>query len=327
MQAIVRDVLGLLGWTIKAETVAAPFGHQFGLLGVRFDLAGAASDAKVEVSNTAKRAEELRGTIGELLKAAHIDPHAAATLAGRLGFAGAQCFGRLGAAFLAPVRRAAERKSRSPMTGQLAAALRWWLVFLAAATPRTLRFSDPEPPLIVFGDGCCEPWLCGVGAVLWDRLNGRCEAFGLEVWPDVVAALREAVGAFQIIGQLELLPHLLAFWRWPDAFVQPGRRCLYFVDNDAARYGLIRGYSPAPASRALIEAFWIDAARAQVATWFARVPTKGNPADAPSRLAFDSLGELRPAPRRVDPPRGRRRLMEFLKGGTLRPRVAASRPP
>jgi hypothetical protein len=91
----------------------------------------------------------------------------------------------------------------------------------------------------------------------------------------------------QVIGQAELFPVWLAKLMWPERFA--GRYNITFIDNDSARYGLIRGYSPVMASARLINESWLEDARLSATSWFARVPTASNIADSPSRLDFSEL--------------------------------------
>ena len=58
---------------------------------------------------------------------------------------------------------------------------------------------------------------------------------------------------------------------------------LVFVDNEAARCALVKGYSPVRSAAQLLGEAWLQLARSGAAAWFARVPSEGNPADAPSR--------------------------------------------
>ena len=125
----------------------------------------------------------------------------------------------------------------------------------------------------------------------------------------------EIAGASQIIAQLELLPVLGALWQWPQCFRAGGRRVLIFIDNDAARFSLIKGYSPARASRPIISATWREIARTQASPWFERVPSKGNPADGPSRLRFKELDRLEVGVRQVDMVASEQRLLEIFNGG------------
>ena len=82
---------------------------------------------------------------------------------------------------------------------------------------------------------------------------------------------------------------------------------IYFVDNDAAKDGLIKKYSPSSASNELIEAFWSLEASMGSYAWLERVPSKSNPADAPSRADFEALkaqGAVRDTPCLPDPWKG-----------------------
>ena len=61
------------------------------------------------------------------------------------------------------------------------------------------------------------------------------------------------------------------------------------MDQDAARRGMIRGYSPAARSSDIIEEAAEILAAVETFPWFARVSTGSNIADGPSRLDFAML--------------------------------------
>ncbi len=89
----------------------------------------------------------------------------------------------------------------------------------------------------------------GVGAVLYDPLTGLREAFGFEVPRPLMQWLHQTTGHEQLIAQLEILPAIAAREKWPEAFAsEGGRSVLAFVDNEGARFGLIKGHSPSRAS-------------------------------------------------------------------------------
>ena len=58
---------------------------------------------------------------------------------------------------------------------------------------------------------------------------------------------------------------------------------MHYVDNEAAKYGLIKGSSPTRDSAWLINEFWRWEADQESFTWFERVPSASNCADDPSR--------------------------------------------
>ena len=59
--------------------------------------------------------------------------------------------------------------------------------------------------------------------------------------------------------------------------------CLHYIDNEAARCGLIRGYSPVRDNVFLNQLFWVEGSKCMSFSWFDRVPSPSNIADPPSR--------------------------------------------
>ena len=92
----------------------------------------------------------------------------------------------------------------------------------------------------------------------------------------------------QAVEQAELLPAVLARTTWGPRI--RGRQVLNFVDNMGAADSLVRGSAPHAASMELVSALWELETALQLQTWFERVPSEGNPADAPSRGVFTALG-------------------------------------
>ena len=77
----------------------------------------------------------------------------------------------------------------------------------------------------------------------------------------------------------------------------------FWIDQDAARQGLIKGYSGSEHSAEIIDVALRMLSDIGVFHWFARVPSPSNPADWPSRLMWDELVAAYPAMRRVRVPR------------------------
>ena len=85
----------------------------------------------------------------------------------------------------------------------------------------------------------------------------------------------------QIISQAEAYAVLVARHRCRDTFLN--RPSLWFIDNEAARYSLIKGTSPSLSMFLLIrEMSLIDAAQ-PTGAWYERVASSSNVADLPSR--------------------------------------------
>ena len=68
---------------------------------------------------------------------------------------------------------------------------------------------------------------------------------------------------------------------WKEKF--RGRKVLHFIDNNAARFALIKGSSPNLDNAWLAGDFWRREAEARSFSWFERVPSPSSPADGPSR--------------------------------------------
>eukprot|EP00973_Karenia_brevis_P002349 316089-Karenia_brevis.AAC.1 len=94
--------------------------------------------------------------------------------------------------------------------------------------------------MIVFTDGACEDRTT-IGAVII-LPSGRLEAFGAEVGEDLVEEWKSKASQDQVIGQAEIFPVLVARLTWKHYL--KGRRVIFFLDNEAARIGLVRSYSP-----------------------------------------------------------------------------------
>ena len=112
------------------------------------------------------------------------------------------------------------------------------------------------PPVILFFDGACEDGPSGtldvgIGGVLLDSMVKAFRYFGGKVPPGLVR-LWQSDGSKQVIGQAELIPIVLGRRAWADRLAN--RLLLRFIDNEAARSGMVRGYSPNRHSAAIIEA-------------------------------------------------------------------------
>ena len=93
-----------------------------------------------------------------------------------------------------------------------------------------------------------------------------------------------------MVGQAELLAIVAAKKVWRS--VLRGRRILLFVDNDAARYGMMKGYSPSKASAWLLTELAPLDMELGCAVWVDRVASASNPADGPSRSEFVRVAKL-----------------------------------
>ncbi len=140
----------------------------------------------------------------------------------------------------------------------------------------------------MFTDGACEAYptaeqgiQAGYGAVIYDPKDGTTVHFGDVCDTHLLRKLTSEGEKTQIVGQSELLPCLAVKEIWSEKLRK--RLVLWFIDNDAARFCLIKGGSPTKESAWLATRFWETELEVGCHSWFERVPSPSNPADDPSR--------------------------------------------
>jgi hypothetical protein len=144
---------------------------------------------------------------------------------------------------------------------------------------------------LLFTDGACEN-KSSVGGVLVSPRGQPIAMFG-----DTLPAEFERVfyqNSAHPIYEVELLPLLISIFLWGSWIDKAQFVC--YLDNDAARSGLIKGSGATKLADAIIQLFCESEATLQLKSWFSRVPSHSNISDGPSRLQFEpllSLGCLR----------------------------------
>ena len=67
---------------------------------------------------------------------------------------------------------------------------------------------------------------------------------------------------------------------------------LQFIDNDAARWAIIKGYTESLAGAVLVGEYWHEENKLMAITWTGRVRSRSDIGDAASRFQRDSLSAL-----------------------------------
>lgn len=91
----------------------------------------------------------------------------------------------------------------------------------------------------------------------------------------------------KVIAALELLAAIQSLIVCEE-FLKESRTFIY-VDNEAARANLIAMFSPILVQANLLKEMFRFCSRCSTFVWTARVPSLGNPADAPSRFQTQQL--------------------------------------
>ena len=285
-EEVVKEFFHLLGWVISQDDDKDKrFSTGFDLLGVRVDLEPLA-EGRLVVSNKPERLAELNKTVQEVMDKGKLLPVEAASLAGRLGYLGSFFAGQLAAAAVREVRRRAYKPgSFHVLDEELRSALEWIMFHLEIAKPKDVAVGKRPAPVLVFTDGACEPledagpMVASLGAVIFG--DKGTQFFGAQVPADIAAGWRSGESG-QVIGQAELAPVILAKKVWQQEL--RGRDVLFFLDNDAARYGLVKGYSAVESSMDILRSNARVDIEGDFRAWYCRVNTSSNPADAASRL-------------------------------------------
>ena len=164
-------------------------------------------------------------------------------------------------------------------------AFTYWFDFLENPLPRVVPLSPNRRPLVILTDGCCEEQeghiQAGFGGIMFDPEDNGYEYFRGEVEGELLDVLTHQGEKEQIVGQAELIPCILSRRIWKSRLQH--RCCLHYVDNEAARCSLIKGYSPGRDNAFLTHFFWAEEEKPMCFSWFDRVPSPSNGADPPSR--------------------------------------------
>ena len=99
----------------------------------------------------------------------------------------------------------------------------------------------------------------------------------------------------QVIGELETLAVLAAIHLWESYLT--AKHVVFFIDNEASRFCILKGYSKNDAISKMVHSLASHEESVGCFTWFARVPSEANIADAPSR---DVPHELLPPSKRQE---------------------------
>ena len=229
----------------------------------------------------------MKEAIGEVLAQGFIEPHVARKLRGRLLFARSNLFCRVGAGALRQLGNVADAIDLSPTGVQSAlSGLRELSALLGHIRPRLVRSTRPLFSLL-FTDGAYENGAGSIGGIIFDDKKGIA-AFGFSIDEHLLEFWKRK-GKTQFIGLLEILPVLVAKMVFAD-FLTDASPC-GFIDNEGARANLINGYSPDIDTGNMLSINAQFDVELGCLPWWARVPSAGNPADAPSRLDFSALSK------------------------------------
>ena len=280
------SLLELLGWEVAQGEKLKGFAEAFNMLGARISFSEMPRGL-VTVSNKPGQLEDIERLLGVMATRGNGSLDLIPSLKGRLLFAASHVFGKCSQIAIQAIRQCETGSGHKSDTATVVRLAERALDLLRSSGPRTVSLWSEQPPIVVYTDGACEADSITMGAVLVDLSSGTREFFGCSVPEELVLKWRRS-GRTQLIFFTEILPVLVAKKTWCE--VLKNRRVFFYIDNEAAKAALIRGFSPLlDASDMLFEIFKQDVLL-RCLPWYSRVPSKSNCADAASRLEFDVYG-------------------------------------
>ena len=261
----------LMGWETSSEKDSG-FSFTARALGVEICL-GEAHLGLLSVQNTESRKRELAAAITHVLDTKGAPSKDFECLRGRMLFAEGQIFGRRADQSMKILSAACRNAGYVKVIPDLERAL----TFLRACDRSCFH---------LFTDASLDDTAGGLGCIL-RASSGLCLRWiAEEVSVAVVAAAKDPVkegfiyeleACAAVIGVIQLCRGI----RNSDVMV--------YVDNEAALSALIRCRSSSPVVASLLLDLCDFEDSSGNHLWFERIPSKSNPADAPSRLVFDHL--------------------------------------
>ena len=282
----VQSLFKLLGIIFAEEgDKAPPFGHVFRMLGLEVDATDASQNI-LQVGHTATRRSELVASLNDVLESKQLSPKEAQRLRGRMIFFECYTFGRAANLLIKQFGKLCREEHSSKLSAQDLEVVVNLRDRVAVGKPVSISVSHLNTWLI-FTDGALEgeSKIGSVGGLIISPNHRVLHHFGGTV-PD--ALMQKLLSRSKHpIHELEVLPILISFLLW-GGLIQ-GAQVVHFLDNESARFALLKGVGETVSSQAMISAITRLELERQTKSWYSRVPSFSNLADDPSRNDFEWL--------------------------------------
>ena len=156
----------------------------------------------------------------------------------------------------------------------------WTHALIGELNPKTIEPGGEEIPVLIFTDAAYENDVATWGIVLIDTKSNTRTASGGQI-PSSLVDVWHSLGSQQVITLAEAFAVLLA--RVSFRAILKSRRVIFWVDNEGARYNLIKGVSPTLSLLQIAQLYHSCGEQDNCIPWVERVPSKSNIADLPSR--------------------------------------------
>ena len=293
------EVMNLLGWKLS-EDKSTDWSTSFEALGVLFEIDQTGSGV-LKVRNTEKRREELTSLIQGFLASGVMTQKEARQIRGRLQFAQAQFFGRLGRRCLNEITRRAY-SGRLKLSTSAKERLEEFGKFLSSAQPRLVGQVSCRT-FMILTDAAFEKEsrAGGLGGVLLTGSGSALSYFSVPIsdqQADALTAQEEQTIIYELemfgvlVGLKLLVEKTTAFAEaYSQAGATAGTGVTCYIDNDAARHAFISGTAKKGVAGIIDEVNFLEYVHG-ILPWCARVASPANLADEPSRMKLDLVWKL-----------------------------------
>ena len=205
----------------------------------------------------------------------------ALTLRGKLAFCDSFIFGRIGKLALQDItKHAYANPFVTSLSERLVDSLELLRRRLLSGSPRVLTCKMLETFFIFTDASFSMKDGGGFGAFLATQDGNIISWFGLHVGTERFTAWFEQ-GCKNLIGEFETLAVAIALKLW--AKLVTSSQVMIYIDNEGAKFALIRGYSDSFAISLICQMVAQQLDDFYVLPWYSRVPSASNLSDYPSR--------------------------------------------
>ena len=255
MIAAFFDLLGWLHATVGKK--ASPFASEMTALGVKFNTLDIWKGVVI-ISNKPERLTRLASMISSVVAQKSASKSDCASIHCMLNFA---CGFVLAKALKPACQSFSDMVYNKYSQTQLAEACKVSLFLLSSVKPIVLSPMEQDCEIVLYTDGAFE--------IFW----GTVPQLLIDFW------MKHA--GTQVICEVEMYAHIC--YRWVKRHYIHRKLGISFIDNESCRFSLIKGSSPSPCMRRLINMVSIIESVFPFHSWHERVPSASNPAHLPSR--------------------------------------------
>lgn len=274
------ELLDLLGWKhARTGPKGRPFEPCFQVLGCTLSLERV-TKGEVVLENKQGRLERIYHQLDGLRKEGKMSLHESQILHGLLRYSCGFFAGKHLQQVCMELLRLGQHRTLQT-NGRLDELCDYAKSCLMKCRPRVLSASGERRPILIFTGASWEANKGGLGAVVVDTADNRTVVYSGEVSESLKRKWTDEAGD-HVICQLELFA--MVSLRWGLKHLLHNRRVIWWVDNEAARFALIKGQSGSVLMNQLVREFFHVDGQFPSFGWVERVPSFSNPADPPSRF-------------------------------------------